>query len=161
MGKWEKLKEKWKNLWWKNEQKLRKLTKDVFCQVKICCLHTQLFISIRGPGLYGPRNRLNGPSAKLKSSRMSQIFFRLNRTRNYRNLPDFFTFLIFWTKKDQNFPGFKMISKKQLAFIYCNDIFIVPISSRCAKKLILRPSAKKKHGSSASLSSFLRQFTNF
>ncbi len=34
----------------KNEQKMRKLTKDIFCQVKICCLHTQLLISITGPG---------------------------------------------------------------------------------------------------------------
>ncbi len=45
--------EKWKNFLWKNEQKLRKLTKDVFYQVKVCCLHTQLFISVMGPGLYG------------------------------------------------------------------------------------------------------------
>ncbi len=47
--------EKLKNLWWKNEQKLRKLTKDIFHPVKICCLHAQLFVSIMGPGLYGPR----------------------------------------------------------------------------------------------------------
>ncbi len=46
--------EKWKNLWWKNEQKLRKLTNGVFCQVKICCLHTQLFISITDQ-VYGRR----------------------------------------------------------------------------------------------------------
>ncbi len=39
-----------KNLQWKNEKKLRELTSDVFRQVKICCLHHQLFISITFEG---------------------------------------------------------------------------------------------------------------
>ncbi len=34
---------------------MRKLTKYIFHQVKICCLHTQIFISIMGKGLYGRR----------------------------------------------------------------------------------------------------------
>ncbi len=42
---------KCKILWWKNEHKLRKWTKDVFPQVKICCLHNQIFIGITGSGV--------------------------------------------------------------------------------------------------------------
>ncbi len=48
----------------KNEKKLRELTSDVFRQVKIYFLHSQLFISTTGPDLYGrgsiPLDRLPG-----------------------------------------------------------------------------------------------------
>ncbi len=32
-------------------------------------------------------------------------------------------------KKHQNVPIFKMISKKQIIIVYCNDIYVVPISN--------------------------------
>ncbi len=55
MEKWEKSKGKLQNSLMENEQKLIKLTKDVFHQEKICCPHNQLFISITGPEVYGRR----------------------------------------------------------------------------------------------------------
>ncbi len=47
MEKLEKSKGKMQNSLMENEQKLRKLTKDVFHQVKICCIQIQLFIQVQ------------------------------------------------------------------------------------------------------------------
>ncbi len=51
-------------------------------------------------------NLQTGLTAKLKSSRMSQIFFHLNRTINDRNVPDFFYISHFLNEKAPERPNF-------------------------------------------------------
>ncbi len=56
-------------------------------------------------------NLQNGPTAKLKSTRMLRFFFAYIWLEMIEMSQIFFTFFIFWTKKGQNIPIFKMISK--------------------------------------------------